>query len=70
MQLDDPALLYPVGRMIGATTTANGSIQTALVYSYDQMGQVANLRQCAPYNCGASMWAMPYNYDLAGDVLS
>ncbi|TAM80930.1 MAG: DUF2778 domain-containing protein [Acidobacteria bacterium] len=37
----------------------------------DQMGRVANLWQCAPYNCGsASIWNMAYSYDLAGDVTS
>ncbi|HEX5412177.1 MAG TPA: hypothetical protein VFZ27_09965 [Terriglobia bacterium] len=66
---------YANGRMTAACTgSAVGtctSPQTALVYSYDPMGRVANLWQCAPYNCGsASIWSMPYTYDLAGDVKS
>lgn len=64
-----PALQYPTGRMTEATTTASAATQTAMVYSYDAMGRVANLWQCAPYNCGsASIWSMPYSYDLAGNV--
>jgi RHS repeat-associated protein len=64
---------YADGRMTAACTgSAVGtcaSPQTAEVFSYDQMGRVANLWQCAPYNCGSSgIWSMPYTYDLAGDV--
>ena len=64
-------LANPKGRLTEATTTASGATQTAMVYSYDAMGRVANLWQCAPYNCGSSsIWSMPYTYDLAGDVTS
>jgi len=35
------------------------------------MGQPTGYWQCTPYNCGsASIWDMPYSYDLAGDVYS
>jgi RHS repeat-associated protein len=64
-------LLNPKGRLVKATTTASGSVQTGLVYSYDPMGRAKDFWQCAPYNCGnSSIWHMIYNYDLAGDVTS
>jgi RHS repeat-associated protein len=57
--------------MTEAKTTANGSTQTDIVYSYDTMGRVKDLWQCAPYNCGSSsIWHMAYVWDLAGDMLS
>jgi RHS repeat-associated protein len=44
-------------------------VQTGVVYSYDSMGRPTGYWQCTPYNCGsASIWSMPYTYDLAGDV--
>ena len=64
-------LTNPKGRMTEATITASGSINTALVYSYDAMGRPVNFWQCDPSNCGsASIWKIPYTYDLAGDVTS
>jgi RHS repeat-associated protein len=64
---------YPKGRLILACTNSPTgtctSPQTAVAYSYDKMGRPANYWQCTPYNCGsASIWSMPYTYDLAGDV--
>jgi len=63
-------LANPVGRLVAATTTSSGSVQTASVFSYDPMGRPANHWQCTPQNCNSSMWLTSYGYDLAGDVAS
>jgi RHS repeat-associated protein len=65
------SLGYPKGRMTEATTTASGSVNTAVVYSYDPMGRTQDLWQCTPFNCGSSsIWEAQYNYDLGGDITS
>ncbi len=65
------ALGYPKGRMTEATTTASGSVQTGVVYSYDPVGRIKDFWQCTPANCNtSSIWDTHYNYDLAGDVTS
>jgi hypothetical protein len=62
-------LSYPLGRMTGATTTASGSVKTALVYSYDPVGRISDFWQCNPANCGtSSIYNTTYSYDKAGDV--
>jgi RHS repeat-associated protein len=62
---------YPKGRMTEATTTASGSVKTAVVYSYDKMGRTSSFWQCNPSNCGSSsIWSTQYTYDLAGDITS
>jgi RHS repeat-associated protein len=63
-----PTLAYPLGRLVGATTTQSGSVKTGVVYSYDPLGRVGGLWQCNPSNCGISAYAMTYTYDKAGDV--
>ena len=64
-----PTLQHPVGRLVKATTTSSGSVNTAVVYSYDPMGRVANFWQCNASNC-SSIWDTQYNYDKAGDITS
>jgi RHS repeat-associated protein len=67
-----------VGRLSYAWTTApgNNTAYVNSVYSYDPLGRVAEYWQCTPGNCGgaggagASPWAIPYTYDLGGDVTS
>ena len=62
-------LANPKGRLTEAVTTSGGNVQTAVVYSYDRMGRPTSFWQCTPYNCGsASIWSMPFSYDLAGDI--
>jgi len=64
-------LNYPLGRMTEAATTSGGSVQTAVVYSYDPKGRTKDFWQCNPSNCGASsIWSTQYNYDQAGDITS
>jgi YD repeat-containing protein len=64
-------LNYPLGRMTEATTTASGSVKTAVVYSYDPVGRISDFWQCNPANCGtSSIYSMTYSYDEAGDVTS
>ena len=66
-----PTLTYPKGRLTEATTTVSGSVNTAVVYSYDPMGRTQNFWQCNPSNCGsASIYEPQYYYDLAGDISS
>jgi RHS repeat-associated protein len=64
-------LTNPTGRLTEATTSSGGSVNTAVVYSYDPMGRVNNYWQCTPLNCGnSSIWAAAYAYNLAGNVTS
>ncbi len=57
--------------MTEATTTASGSVKTAVVYSYDPVGRISDFWQCNPANCGtSSIYSMTYSYDEAGDVTS
>ncbi len=67
-----PTLLYPKGRMTEATTTSSGTLQTAVVYSYDPVGRISDFWQCstASGSCGSRIADTHYNYDLAGDVSS
>ena len=67
--MDKPNPSESSGRLVGATTTASGSVNTALVYSYDPMGRPLNFWQCNAANC-SSLWNTQYNYDKAGDVTS
>jgi RHS repeat-associated protein len=62
-------LTNPKGRLTEAVTTSGGNVQTGVLYSYDSMGRPVGFWQCTPYNCGsASIWSMPFSYDLAGDI--
>ena len=55
-------LTNPEGRLTEATTTVSGSVNTAVVYSYDPMGRTQNFWQCNPSNCGsASIYSTQYN---------
>src|ERR1039458_2793126 len=64
-------LLYTTGRLTHTTTTSGSTTLTATVQDYDPMGRTQHYWQCSPYNCGsASIWAMPFTYDLAGDITS
>jgi RHS repeat-associated protein len=54
-----------VGRMV---ESAVPNAQT--FYSYDPMGRAANQWQCTPGHCGTSFYALGYNYDLNGDLIS
>jgi RHS repeat-associated protein len=64
-------LANPNGRLTEATTTASGSVNTAVVFSYDPVGRTQYFWQCNPSNCGgSSIWSTQYSYDLAGDVTS
>jgi YD repeat-containing protein len=66
-----PSLLNYKGRLTHTTTTSGSTILTATVQDYDPMGRTQHYWQCSPYNCGSSsIWAMPFTYDLAGDVLT
>ncbi len=47
-----------------------GHFLTETVQDYDPMGRIKDYWQCTPLNCNSSMWAVLYNYDLAGDVTS
>ena len=63
------------GRLVLACTNSPAGTcskpATATAYSYDPMGRTNNFWQCNPSNCGsASIWNIPYTYDLAGDVTS
>ena len=63
--VDGLSMLYPVGRLVKAATS-----NTATVNSYDPMGRVKNQWQCTPQNCGSGYFALAYNYDLVGDIIS
>jgi RHS repeat-associated protein len=59
-----PALT--TGRMVEASTANAKSF-----YSYDAVGRIKNLWECAPVNCaGNTYWALTSIYDLSGDVTS
>jgi RHS repeat-associated protein len=63
---------YQVGRLVKAATL--GSFPTGTYYSYDSMGRVKILAQCAYINnCGTSapsLWGITNTYDLAGNLAS
>jgi RHS repeat-associated protein len=63
------------GRLVLACTNTTAgtctSPATAVAYSYDPVGRIANFWQCNPSNCGSSsIWNVKYNYDKAGDITS
>jgi len=48
-----------------------GPNATGSVFSYDQMGRVANNSQCTPQNCGTAVFGFQYTqYDFVGDLVS
>jgi RHS repeat-associated protein len=50
---------------------SHASVPTAgTIYSYDPMGRVTALGECAPSNCGSSAFTTAYAYDLAGNMLT
>lgn len=55
----------PIGRMVEAANT-NGQEWN----SYDPVGRVTGQWQCTPENCGSSYFALPYSYDLLGNMTS
>jgi YD repeat-containing protein len=55
-------LINTVGRKSSESTV--GPNVTGSVFSYDQMGRVANNSQCSPQNCGTGVFAFQYTqYD-------
>jgi RHS repeat-associated protein len=61
-----PSTANTVGRLV-ESYVANA----ATFKSYDPMGRTAQEWQCTPQTCGSSSYfALPYTYDLLGDVLS
>src|SRR3989441_425046 len=64
----------PKGRLVLACTNSPAgtcsSPQTAVAYSYDAAGRIADFWQCTPFNCSnATIWNTHYaSYNLAGDV--
>ncbi len=57
--------------VMGASTSA--SDQTGALFSYDAMGRVTNLWQCAPSICGTSSQAsrpLSFSYDWTGNLTS
>jgi RHS repeat-associated protein len=62
-------LINTKGRKSSESTA--GPNATGSVFSYDQMGRVANNSQCTPQNCGTGVFAFQYTqYDSVGDLIS
>ncbi len=63
-------LPYPVGRLTHTTTVnSGGTVLTATVQDYDNMGQVYDYWQCSPYNCNSSsIWHSNYLHKYTGEV--
>ncbi len=59
-------LTNPIGRLVEATTTVSGAVQTADVYGYDQMGRTAYTGECVASQCGNTPYTVAYLYNLAG----
>jgi RHS repeat-associated protein len=58
-----------IGHLVESYTSTAGSIAQTFS-SYDSMGRVLNEWQCTPQTCGSSYFALPYTYDLVGDLLT
>jgi RHS repeat-associated protein len=63
-------LSNPVGRLTHTTTVnSSGTVLTATVQDYDQMGRTKDYWQCTPYNCGSSsIWSSNYQHKYTGEV--
>ena len=60
-----------VGRMTEAYTGSGNPLVSASVFGYDPLGRVLMNNQCDPSTCPTgSGYAMPYSYDLVGDIIS
>jgi len=59
---------------VSATTSSSGTLLTSSLFSYDSMGHVTTMWQCAPSICGTtsqtSRPALTFGYDLAGNLTS
>jgi hypothetical protein len=64
-----PGTPNSVGRVVESYTSTTGSIARTFS-SYDAMGRVENQWQCTPENCSSGYYALPYTYDLLGDMLT
>jgi RHS repeat-associated protein len=56
------------GRLAGAFVSNPGMNSYGNGYSYDAMGRVNLMGECAPSICGSGAWDMSYTYDLAGNL--
>jgi len=65
-QTNGPVSSYPIGRLVEASSAG---IATTWI-SYDQMGRAAEEWQCTPLNCSTGSNALPYTYDLMGNMTS
>ena len=61
-------LANTIGRLSSQSTAAPNA--TGEVYSYDQLGRIKINSQCTPQNCGTSVFAVSYAYDLIGNQTS
>ena len=59
-------MLNTKGRLVNQGSAAD----TQSIYSYDPMGRVAFVGECAPSNCGGNFYWTNYSYDRLGNLLT